>query len=160
MNEIVKLKIGLDYHGVITDNIYYFKYFSASLKQRGHQLHIITGGPFSIVEKQLKKDGIIYSDIFTIYDYYKSKNQVTYLADGSFKIEDELWNKAKAEYCQRKGIHIHIDDSIVYRQYFLTPYCLYDKTTKSCSCTPQKQKLDLYTLPPTQTIMQLERMFS
>ena len=160
MNEKVKLKIGLDYHGVITDNICYFKYFSASLKQRGHQLHIITGGPRSIVEKQLKREGILYYNIFTIYDYYKNKNQITYFSDGSFKIEDELWNKAKAEYCTNNKINIHIDDSNIYQQYFSTPYCLYDKTTKSCSCVCKKQSLNLFSLPPTQTIMQLERMFS
>lgn len=160
MNENDKLNIGLDYHGVITDNIQYFRYFCASVIQRGHNLFIITGGPLDIVTKQLKAEGITYTKIFTIYDYYKKLGKIDYLPDGSYKIKDSLWNRTKAEYCKKYNIHIHIDDSLLYGKYFTTPYCIYDKKTKSCLITSSGKELDLHSLPPTQTIMFLENIFN
>ena len=160
MNEKIKLNIGLDYHGVITDNIHYFRYFCASVLQRKHNLFIITGGPLDVVTKQLKNEGIVYTKIFTIYDYYKKLGKVEYLTDGGYKIKDTLWNQAKAKYCEKHNIHLHIDDSLLYGKFFTTPYCIYDKMQKSCIITSLGKELDLHTLPPTQTIMFLENIFS
>jgi hypothetical protein len=37
-------------------------------------------------------------------------------------IDKELWDKTKAEYCQKEGIHFHLDDSDIYGEHFTTPY--------------------------------------
>ena len=36
----------------------------------------------------------------------------------------EIWNRTKAEYCEREGISLMLDDSPVYGSYF-TGECLY-----------------------------------
>lgn len=153
-----QLKIGLDYHGVINTNPRYFKYFSNSLLQRGHELHIITGGPQKIIAQQLLSEEIQYTKLFTIVDYYRKQGKVEYFVDGSFKVDDDLWNRAKAEYCRLNNISLHIDDSLVYGGYFSTPYCLYDKVYKNCKISTCGSSIDLHTLPPTQAVIYLENI--
>jgi hypothetical protein len=42
--------------------------------------------------------------------------------DDNFWVDDEPWNKTKAELCREHGIDFHIDDSPHYGKYFSTPY--------------------------------------
>ena len=126
-----KLKIGLDYHGVISRYPHYFSQFSKEVLAKGHELHIITGGPQEIIEKRLKQEHINYSFIFAILDHYASLGEVRYFSNGEFKIDDDLWNKAKAEYCLKNNIDLHIDDSFCYGLWFNTPYCFYDPHKQS-----------------------------
>ena len=50
MTSADKLKIGLDFHGVITDNPEYFKVFANEALRRGYEIHIISGGPKATIE--------------------------------------------------------------------------------------------------------------
>lgn len=127
-----KYKIGLDYHGVINYNPAFFSAFSKELQKLGHEVYVITGGPLKKIHTELAKIGLPYTDIFTIVDYYANKGEVTYFPDGSFRMDDGLWNAAKAKYCREHGIDVQIDDSFIYGEYFTTPYCLYDSTSQSC----------------------------
>ncbi len=127
-----KIKIGIDYHGVITANPEFFKKFNHYAINNNCLIYIISGGHKEDIRKFLLSNGIAYSTIWSTVDYYDELNQVKYFADGSFKIDDNLWDKAKAWYCAKNKIDIHIDDSVIYGKYFTTPFCLYNILEKKC----------------------------
>lgn len=157
-NKVRKLKIGLDYHGVITENTEYFRCFCTELLKRGHELHIITGGPETVVKKQLAECGIVYNNLFTIVDFYYSQGMGRYNASGEFEIDKKLWDTAKSQYCQQQKIDIHIDDSLAYGEYFSTPYCLYSSSNQSCILSINGTQLDLHSLPPANVIQKIENI--
>ncbi len=126
------IKIGLDFHGVITKHPEYFSEFCRCALSRGYEIHIITGGPQKVVEEYLRKHQILYTVIFAILDFYDAKGDVDFFDNGEFKVPDQLWNSAKAEYCITKGINMHIDDSTQYAKWFTTPFCHYDAQTRKC----------------------------
>ncbi len=125
------LKIGLDFHGVIDKNPQYFSDFTAEALRRGHEVHIITGGPENIICAELKKYKISYSKIFAIMDCYQNCKELIYMNNGQVRIDEDVWNRAKAEYCRKEAIDFHIDDSEVYAKWFSTLYCRYENG--SCS---------------------------
>ena len=126
------IKIGIDYHGVITANPVFFKKFNQYAISMGHQVHVISGGHKEGIRKYLEENAIAYSTIWSMVDYYDELNKVKYFADGSFKIDDALWDTAKAWYCAQNKIDFHIDDSVIYGKYFITPFCLYNIIEKKC----------------------------
>lgn len=126
------IKIGLDFHGVIDTNPEYFREFSSKARQRGWEIHVITGGPYKQVKAKLDNWQICYNKIFAIYDYYAAQHMVKNKEDGSFTIPSELWNSIKAKYCQENKISIQIDDSHEYGNSFLTPYCKFDNKERQC----------------------------
>ena len=132
-----KIKIGIDFHGVINSNPSFFKMFIDEAISRQIEIHIISGGPKDTIEKYLRKYNIKYTKLWCIYDYYQHNNQVEFFADGSFHIDDKLWNEAKSKYCEQENICIHIDDSKIYERSFQTPYCLYDEHNKICIINEQ-----------------------
>ena len=91
---------------------------------------------------------IPYTKLWCIFDYYEQRHQVEFYDDGSFRIDDELWNKAKAEYCKEQNICIHIDDSAIYGREFVTPYCRYDEQSNSCVLNGQQ----IYLANPVQAL--------
>lgn len=125
-------KIGLDFHGVVNEDPEFFRRLADVAMAAGIEVHIISGGPRETVKKYLLEHQIPYSRLWCIFDFYNQKNKVTFAADGSFHVDDDLWNKAKAEYCDKEGILFHIDDSPIYGRYFKLPYYRYDAKTKSC----------------------------
>lgn len=127
------LKIGLDYHGVITQNPQLFASLAQELIKRGHEVHIITGGPCQAILPLLNNMGFPYTDSFAILDHYEGLGKVECLKDGGFHVDDMLWDSAKADYCKTKEIDLHIDDSPIYVRYFKTPYCHFDAKSNSCS---------------------------
>ncbi len=127
-----KIKIGLDFHGVINNNPAYFRDFNREAMTQGWEIHIITGGPYEKVEAYLKNKKIPYTRLFAVFDFYNRQGLAEVRADGEFKIEKKLWDSAKAEYCLKNGISLHIDDSLEYGKNFLTPYCTYDAGNKNC----------------------------
>lgn len=131
-----KLKIGVDYHGVIDRNIDYFSLFCKKAKQRDHLIFIITGGPKLSVEQNLKKNKILYDMCFAISDYYQARGIIAQDKKGNLIIPENFWNMAKAEFCRRSKINIHIDDSIKYLNWFSTPYCYYDQKTNKGIVSP------------------------
>ena len=154
----VKLKIGLDYHGVITVHPEYFSVFAKDVLARKGEVHIITGGSEQEVVAQLKDWNIPFSKIFSIPDYYKAKGEVIYFSDGEYKIPDDLWDKAKAEYCNLEGINMHIDDSKEYVKWFTTPYCRYDGTNPQC-VTEDGHIID-FNAPPSKVLNDIEQIIA
>ena len=132
MSKKAGLKIGLDFHGVVSARPKYFAQFTAEAVRRGHEIHIITGGPSQVVAAQLRRYHIAYTKIFAVLDYYDARGQVTYFDNGEYKVPDRLWDSAKAEYCSIEGINMHIDDSSEYVKWFTTPYCRYQNTVQDC----------------------------
>ncbi len=158
MNKKVKIKIGLDYHGVINMHPEYFSAFAQEALARGAEIHIITGGSEQEVASNLKNWNIPYSKIFSIPDYYKAKGKVIYFSDGAYKIPDDLWDKAKAEYCNLEGINMHIDDSQEYIKWFTTPYCRYDG--KNPQCITEDGHIIDFSAPPSEVLDCIERFIA
>ncbi len=125
-------KIGIDYHGVADQNPSFFSTFNQKAIKQGHQIYILSGAKKQDVLAFLKKNNISYTHIFSLLDYFKKQNLVTFFEDGNFFVPAALWDEAKAKYCLRQKIDIHIDDSPIYGKYFTTPFCLYNSTTKHC----------------------------
>lgn len=148
------LKIGLDFHGVINVQPQFFAEFTAEALRRGHEIHVITGGPESFVKGELKRLNIQYSKIFAIIDAYKNCPTVTTEQNGEFHIDDKVWNKAKAEYCRCHKIDLHIDDSCTYVKWFTTPYCCYND---GCCQISKKHTLDL-TKSATEALNYIEKV--
>lgn len=143
-----KIKIGLDFHGVITDNPEYFSRFSQAAILRGYEIHIISGGPAAVVEKRLAEWNVVYTKIFAILDFYDLLGQVKFLSNGKFEIDPKLWDTAKARYCVEHQIDFHIDDTAEYAKSFSTPFCCYDQKQKDC-CADGHLQLDLSKNPAT-----------
>ena len=152
------LKIGLDFHGVINRHPSYFKDFTEAAVSRGHKIYIITGGPEAKIACFLQGWGIKYNEIFAIMDYYAKQGEVKFFLDGSFHVDDKLWNTAKAKFCKKYEIDIHIDDSDIYGQSFSTPYCHYDEQTGSCILN-NKYKINLLQ-SPSESLKQMESILS
>lgn len=122
-------RLGLDFHGVIDANPKVFSNLSFLLKSAGHEVHIITGRRIvRDFEDKLENLDIHYTHLFSISDYhFKYKTAMTGYYDDNPKIDPETWNRTKAKYCDWHKIHLHIDDSDVYGNYFKTPYLTYYK---------------------------------
>lgn len=127
---MISKKIGVDFHGVINTNTHFFREFNGLAMASGYEIHIVSGGPKEVIEKFLALHKIQYTALWCIFDYFDAKNEVEFLPDGSFHVDDIAWDSAKGEYCRRNKISVHIDDSPVYGEYFTTPYCLYDERSK------------------------------
>ena len=151
-----KLKIGLDYHGVITRRPEYFAAFAQAAVRYGCEIHIITGGPELAVSEALAKIQLPYTRIFASLDYYEARGLVEHLTDGGFHIPDELWDSAKADYCRRAAINVHIDDSEHYVKWFTTPYCRYLHHADICQ-TADGRAVD-FAQPPALALERLIRI--
>ena len=146
-----KPKIGVDFHGVINTKPDFFREFCREALKFGLEVYIISGGPRETILSYLNQYQIPYTKLWCIFDYYEQRHQVEFYDDGSFRIDDELWNKAKAEYCKEHNICIHIDDSVIYGMEFATPYCRYDEQSNSCVLNGQQ----IYLANPAQALSQI-----
>lgn len=146
-----KPKIGVDFHGVINTKPDFFREFCREALKIGMEVYIISGGPRETILAYLNQYQIPYTKLWCIFDYYEQRHQVEFYDDGSFRIDDELWNKAKAEYCKEQNICIHIDDSAIYGREFVTPYCRYDEKANSCVLNGQQ----IYLANPAQALLQI-----
>lgn len=142
MAQNIKTKIGIDFHGVINTRPDFFRVFCIEALKAGVDVYIISGGPRETILAYLNQYQIPYSKLWCIYDYYEQRHQVAFYDDGSFHVDDELWNKAKAEYCKQENICVHIDDSAIYGREFETPYCRYDEKSNSCILFGRKINLN------------------
>ncbi len=128
----VSSKIGIDFHGVITEAPDFFRDFTRLATVRGHEIYVISGGSAQMVRPFLENRGIVWQHLFSLMDYFADLGCIEYLAGGDFHVPEDLWNKAKADYCRRNAIDIHIDDTPAYGTFFVTPFCLYDKVGRTC----------------------------
>lgn len=106
-------KVAFDIHGVIDADSEFFSWLSHRLRDKGTEIHIITGGRYSENVRLLKKWNIYYDNFFSITDYHKELGtpMLEGCADGEVCIVDELWDRAKGDYCKKHGIHLIVDDT-------------------------------------------------
>lgn len=128
------IKIGLDIHGVI-DKLPFLAVLGEVLVKEGHEVHIITGAPWSAVsdgiythegiQPYLNQHGFVkgknFTHFFSIVDYHKSLGTTVTCDEKGCWLDNEVWNQCKAEYCQKVGIDLHLDDSPSYAKFFKTP---------------------------------------
>lgn len=150
-----QVKIGVDYHGVITANPDFFKVFNQKALDKGCKIYILSGGAGQDIKEYLHLHGIVYSVVWSMLDYFERKNMVLHLSDGSFQVKDSLWNEAKAKYCRENGIDFHIDDSALYGENFETPFCLYDARQEVCLTGKHNQLFLNFHLPPEEVLNQI-----
>lgn len=153
-----KLKIGLDYHGLIDINAIYFSNFCSEAKLRGHLVYIITGGPKVLVENLLFQNNIEHDFVYAISDYYQALGIVEQTPNGNICIPTSLWNRAKAKFCRENDISIHIDDDKQYLQWFSTLYAHYDKA-ENIAVMPTGIKFNFNEDPKT-VLAKMEQLFN
>lgn len=123
-------KLGLDIHGVIDSNPDFFAFLTDSFIKNGGEVHILTGGHWDEdLNNKLKSFGIKWTHKFSVYDHLietgaKVVGEIQF-PDGTIqkKFEDGLWDHVKADYCKKNNISIHIDDTLIYNDFFTTPFC-------------------------------------
>lgn len=124
-----KFKLGLDIHGVVDAMPEFFSFLTDSFIKNGGEVHIITGGRWDIeFEKQLNDFGIKWTHKFSVYDYLKESDAEVIgkvqFPDGTIqkKFKNEDWDMVKGQYCRDNGIDLHIDDTLIYNNFFSTPF--------------------------------------
>lgn len=137
-----RLKIGIDYHGVITQNPAFFQELTALAVKENHTIIVLSGAKAQDVETYLLRNNISYSAVFSLLDYFEARELATFYEDGSFFVPSILWDRAKADYCLKNGVDLHIDDSMLYGTYFQTPFCLYSKKGERCTFIKKNVVLD------------------
>lgn len=127
-SSINKYKLGLDIHGVVDSMPDFFAFLSDAVIKNGGEVHVITGGAWDDeLEKQLSKSGIKWTHHFSVYDHmldnYPYEGEVQF-SDGTIqkKFRNSDWDKIKANYCRDNNISLHIDDTLIYNNYFTTPF--------------------------------------
>ena len=151
-----KLQIGLDFHGVVDQRPQYFADFCSRARRRGHRVYIISGGAKAQLTKQLAELHIEYDFIFSLTDYCLACQAITQTAAG-LMFSDYLWNSAKADFCHRAGVDIHIDDNPEYCDFFNTLCCCYDKKADKCIIS-NHMSLNMSTSAES-LVYQIERLF-
>ncbi len=125
-NSTTKFKIGIDIHGVLDTLPEFFSFLAESVIKNNGEVHIITGGEWTEkLEKQLSS--IKYTHKFSVYEHLlktaETLGEIEF-PDGTIqkKFDDVLWDSTKAEYCRENKIDLHIDDTLIYNEYFTTPF--------------------------------------
>lgn len=124
-----KYKLGLDIHGVVDAMPEFFSFLTDSFIKNGGEVHIITGGRWDVeFEKQLNDFGIRWTHKFSVYDYLKESDAEVIgkvqFPDGTIqkKFKNEDWDMVKGQYCRENSIDLHIDDTLIYNNFFSTPF--------------------------------------
>lgn len=122
-------KLGIDVHGVADSMPDFFSFLSESFIKNGGEVHIITGGSWTKeLESDLIKLGIKWTHYFSVYDYLVNSGEESIgkvkFPDGTIqdKFKNETWDKIKGDYCRKNNINLHIDDTLIYNNYFTTPF--------------------------------------
>lgn len=122
-------RISIDVHGVIDSMPKEFAFLTNAIVIAGGDVHILTGSSWSPeLENQLNDFGIKWNHKFSIYDHLieMGSNIIGEIQfpDGTIqkKFENESWDQIKAEYCRDNNISLHIDDTLIYNDFFTTPF--------------------------------------
>jgi hypothetical protein len=122
-------KVSLDVHGVIDATPEFFSFLSKAVLTAGGEVHILTGGSWTKeLEDELRELGIVWTHNFSVYDHLIENNTPTCgsvtFPDGTTQLKfiDGPWDRSKAEYCEKHGIDLHLDDTLVYNDHFTTPF--------------------------------------
>jgi len=150
------MKIGIDYHGVINSNPDFFKKFNALALKNKHSIVVLSGGSAKDVKAYLNAHQISFSDVYSLVDDFSARGLAQFYEDGSFFVNNEIWNKAKAKYCFEHHVDVHIDDSMVYGAYFQTPFCLYTPKPERCTFIKKNIEVD-FNQSPVKVLQNLEK---
>jgi hypothetical protein len=107
----------------------FFAFLTDSFIKNGAQVHIVTGGRWDPnLETMLNNYGVKWTHKFSVYDYLKESDaevigQVQF-PDGTLqkKFKNEDWDRVKGQYCKDMSIDLHIDDTLIYNDFFSTPF--------------------------------------
>ncbi|MFP4310141.1 MAG: NUDIX domain-containing protein [Desulfococcaceae bacterium] len=123
----MKLKIGIDIYGVADTDAAAFSELTHLLVGGGHEVHLLTGTEWNdALERWLRDElGLVWTHAFSVTSHHKAIGTEILWIDGHPHVDEETWNRTKAEYCARNGVHLHLDDSPVYGRFFETPYAKY-----------------------------------
>jgi len=128
-------KLGLDIHGVCDADPQTYANMADSIIKMGGEVHIISGQKDTPeLREKIKNLKIPYTHFFSITTYHESiGTPIRYDEKNHPWMDAEMWDRTKADYCEREGIDMHIDDSPVYGKYFKksTTYVLVSKQQKS-----------------------------
>jgi len=133
----LKVRVGLDIHGVIDEDPIFFSDLSQAVHERGGDIIVVTGREKckELVE-EIEGYRIVYTDILSITSYQKMLGTpVSYLDDRKSQpvMAPDVWNPTKAALCASAGIHVMIDDSTLYEAFFRdikTQYIVYTPEVK------------------------------
>jgi len=112
-------KVAFDIHGVIDHDPSFFAWLSNRLRDKDYEIYIITGGRYAENARLLIKWGIYYDHFYSITDHHTSIGtpMLEGCKDGDMCIADEIWDRAKGDYCKKHGIHLIVDDTSRYEEY-------------------------------------------
>ena|ERR1035437_761684 len=121
--------LGIDVHGVISSMPDFFSFLSNAVVNAGGECHILTGGSWTTeIESQLNDCGIKWTHRFSVYDHLidigaKTVGEIQF-PDGTIqkKFTDGVWDKIKSDYCREHSISLHLDDTLIYNDFFTTPF--------------------------------------
>lgn len=128
-NDSYKFKLGLDLHGVVDVLPEVFSFMTNAIVNSGGEVHILTGGSWTPeLEEQVRKYGIKWTHTFSVYDHLieigaETTGEVQF-PDGTIqkKFNNEDWDHVKSNYCRDNNISLHLDDTLIYNDYFTTPF--------------------------------------
>lgn len=120
------MKIGIDLHGVITDDPHFWQHFSSKMRRAGHTVCVISGPSARTVWDEL---GSLYSYDCAADIFNQVYSVVDWLKNNDFKMwedpdkpdhwwtDEKDWNAAKGRMCEQYGIDIIFDNSPEYEEY-------------------------------------------
>lgn len=144
------MKFSFDIHGCIDALPEVFSFLTKAIVDARGEVHIVTGGTWSKeLEDQLKQSGIVWTHKFSVYDHLIETNvkivgEIKF-PDGTIqkKFEDGYWDLAKSDYCLKNNICLHIDDTLIYNDFFKTPFArLWTHNSKPKSSHKDVRHLD------------------
>ena len=107
----------------------FFAFLTDSVIKNGGEIHIITGGSWNQdLEDLVNSYGVKWTHKFSVYDHLIEIDTPTTgeikFPDGTVqkKFAGDAWDKAKGEYCREHEISFHIDDTLIYNDFFTTPF--------------------------------------
>jgi len=120
---MISKKIGVDLHGVIDDDITFFKGLLEIFYFASIEIYVISGPPVKDIEQELEeygfKKGLHYQHVASVVDHLKNKGVQMWIGqEGTWWASDDEWWSAKAEICDNKNIDLMIDDSEEYEKAF------------------------------------------
>ena len=112
-------KIGLDIHGVIDHDPEFFSWLSSRLRDKGWEVHVITGGKWEHNEHLLAEWRMEYDTFFSITDKHVELGTPLKpdCPDGQVCIADNIWDREKGWYCSKNSISVMVDDTLHYSNY-------------------------------------------
>lgn len=123
------MKIGLDLHGVVNDLPEVFRFITESIIKNGGEVHIITGSTTEKALYELTELGYVcdinFTHVIGLPNLLKATGHQSIGIHAEFGNEEYSkldWNRAKGIYCKRNGINLHLDDTIEYGDFFITPF--------------------------------------